>query len=104
MLTKSGSYIGIHDDHTVGRLEVWFHEHVSTTLDYITLHFTPLHYNYNYTTTLHYTPLHYITLHSTTLHYITQHCTTLPSTTLHYITLHYTQLHYNYTYNYAALH
>ena len=28
MLTKSSGYIGIHDDHTVGRLEVWFHEHV----------------------------------------------------------------------------
>ena len=71
-----------------------------TTLDYTTttttqLHnYTPLHYNYNYTTTLHYTPLH-----STTLDY-----TTLPSTTLHYITLHYTTLHYNYNYNCTPLH
>ena len=114
--------MGFHDDHTVGRLEVWFHEHVgciiilkiwlslqscleawvhehvdlmmkwcfslkwcleawvhqhvgfmirwwlffNCCLDgrfllmiiYITLHYTPPHYNYNYTTTFHYTPLH----------------------------------------------
>ena len=65
-----------------------------TTLHYATLptlHYTPQHYNYNYTTTLHYTPLH-----STTLNYTTLHYTALPSTTLHYITLHYTPLHYNY--------
>ena len=70
-----------------------------TTIDDITLHYTPLHYTtlHNTTTTttqlhsttLHYTKLHYTTLHSTTLHY-----TTLPSTTLDYITLHYTTLHY----------
>ena len=29
-----------------------------TTLQDITLHYTPQQYNYNYTTTLHYTPLH----------------------------------------------
>ena len=29
-----------------------------TPLHNITLHYTPQHYNYNYTTTLHYTPLH----------------------------------------------
>ena len=46
-----------------------------------TLHYTPLHYNYNYTTTLHYTKVHYTTLHSTTLHY----------TILHYTTLHHTE-------------
>ena len=51
-------------------LEVQMSLHFAfTTLDYITLHYTPLHYttyttlhsttlNYNYTTTLHYTPLH----------------------------------------------
>ena len=36
-----------------------------TTLHYATLptlHYTPQHYNYNYTTTLHYTPLNYTTL------------------------------------------
>ena len=73
-----------------------------TTIDDITLHYTPLHYTtlHNTTTTttqlhsttLHYTKLHYTTLHSTTLHY-----TTLPSTTLDYITLHYTTLHYTTT-------
>ena len=69
-----------------------------TTIDDITLHYTPLHYTTLHSTTLqlqqrNYTPLHsttpnYTTLHSTTLHY-----TTLPSTTLDYITLHYTTLH-----------
>ena len=89
-----------------------------TTLHYLPLHFTtftPLHYNYSYTTTLHYTPLHYTTLHYTTyttlhyatfhytsLHYTTLHSTTLPiqlqlhnyTTTLHYTPLHYTTWHY----------
>ena len=94
----------------------------------VALHYTytPLHYNYNYTTTLHYTPVHsttlnystphYITLHYaplhyttlyhitllhyTTPHYTTLHYTTLSSTTLHYLTLHYTPLrcnNHNYT-------
>ena len=74
------------------------------------LHYTPLHYNYNYTTTqlhsttlhytkLHYTILHYSTLHYTTLHYTPLHYTTLHSTTLHYIPLHYTNYNYNYNYN-----
>ena len=93
-------------------------------------HYTPIHYNYNYTTTLHYTTprytplhyitLHYITLHSTTLRYITLHdatfhytslhCTTLHFTTttttttqLHSTTLHYTKLHYI-TLHYIPLH
>ena len=36
----------------------------STTLQYITLHYTPQHYNYNYRTTqLHSTTLHYTPLH-----------------------------------------
>ena len=47
----------------------------------ITLHYTPQHYNYTYTTTLHYTPLHTTTLHPTTLHY------NYP-TTFHYTPLH----------------
>ena len=46
------------------------------SLHYITLHYTPQHYNHNYTTTqlhnytttLHYTPLHWITLRYTPLH------------------------------------
>ena len=46
----------------------------STTLQYITLHYTPQHYNYNRTTQLH----------STTLSY---------STLRRYATLHYTPLH-----------
>ena len=68
----------------------------------ITLHYTPLPYNYNYTTTLHYTKLHYTTLHYTTLqlHYTTLHYTTLPYLPLHFTTLHYTTLHYTYNYNY----
>ena len=65
------------------------------------LHYTPLHYNYNYNctyTTFHYTTLHYnynyTTLHSTTLHYTPLHYIQLHYTTLHYITLHYTTFHY----------
>ena len=82
-------------------------------ISYITRRYTPLRYNYNYTTTLHYTPLHstklhYTTLHYTTLHSTTLHYTTLPSATLHYITLHHTPLHYNYNYtttlHYTPLH
>ena len=71
-----------------------------TTLHYITLPSTTLHYNYkynynyNYTTPLHSTTLHYTKLHYTTVHYITLHSTTLHYTTLHYTTLHYTTLHY----------
>ena len=77
------------------------------TLRNTTLHYTPQHYNYNYTTTqlhsttpqlqlqLHnYTPLHSTTLNYTTLHYTTLHYTTLHHTTLHYTTFHYTSLHY----------
>ena len=48
----------------------------STILRYITLHYTPQRYNYNYTTRLHSTThikLHYTTLHYTTLHYTTLH-------------------------------
>ena len=42
----------------------------STTLQYITLHYTPQHYNYNYRTTqLHSTTHRYTKLHYTTLHY-----------------------------------
>ena len=78
-----------------------------TTIDGITLHYTPLHYTtlHNTTTTttqLHSTTLHYTKLHYTTLHYTTLHYTTLPSTTLDYITLHYTTLHYI-TLHYTAL-
>ena len=94
-----------------------------TTIDDITLHYTPLHYtpqhyNYNNATTLHYTPLHSTTLHYTKLHYTTLHYTKLHYTTLHYlplhltplhyITLHHTALYYNYncttTLHYTALH
>ena len=50
------------------------------------LHYTTLHYNYNYTTTLNYTTLHYISLHYIPLHSI--HYTTLHYTTLHWMTLH----------------
>ena len=87
-----------------------------TTIDDITLHYTPLHYTtlHNNTTTttqlhsttLHYPKLHYTTLHSTTLHYTTLHYLPLHLTTLHYITLHYTPLHYNYTttLHYTKLH
>ena len=63
-----------------------------TTIDDITLHYTPLHYTTLHSTTLqlqqrNYTPLHsptlnYTTLHYTPLHYITLHYATLPSTTL----------------------
>ena len=49
----------------------------STILPYITLHYTPQHYNYNYTTRLHSTTLHYIKFHYATLHYTTLHYTTL---------------------------
>ena len=83
-----------------------------TTIDGITLHYTPLHYTtlHNTTTTttqlhsttLHYTKLHYTTLHSTTLHYTTLHYLPLHLTTWHYITLHYTTLHYI-TLHYTAL-
>ena len=77
-------------------------------ISYITRRYTPLRYNYNYTTTLHYTPLHstklhYTTLHYTTLHSTTLHYTTLPSATLHYITLHYTTLQLQ-LHNYTPLH
>ena len=74
----------------------------STTLQYITLHYTPLHNTTTTTTELHnYTPLHsttlyiqYITIHYATLHY-TLHYTTLHYTihSTHYSTLHYTTLH-----------
>ena len=72
-----------------------------TTIDGITVHYTPLHYTtlHNTTTTqlhsttLRYTKLHYTTLHSTKLHYTTLHYLPLHLTTLHYITLHYTTLH-----------
>ena len=41
-----------------------------TTLQYITLHYTPQHYNYNYSTTqLHSTTHRYTKLHYATLHY-----------------------------------
>ena len=104
-----------------------------TTIDDITLHYTPLHYitlhntttttTQLHSTTLPYTKLHYTTLHSTTLHYTTLHYTTFHYTwhhlttlhyitihyiTLHYITLHYTALYYNYncttTLHYITLH
>ena len=84
-----------------------------TTIDDITLHYTPLHYTtlHNTTTTttqlhsttLHYTKLHYATLHYTTLHYTTFHYTTLHYTPLHSIPLHYTKLHYT-TLHYTTLH
>ena len=95
----------------------------STTLQYITLHCTPQHYNYNcrttqlHSTTLHYIQLQYATPHYTTLHYTTLHYTTLYTPlhyitlhytlyTLQYITLHYTPQHYNYNYRttYTPLH
>ena len=89
----------------------------STILHYITLHttlhYTPQHYNYNYTTRLDSTTLHYIKFHYTTLHYTTLHYTTLNYTTLHYTTLHYTTLHnttttttqlHSTTLNYTPLH
>ena len=77
-------------------------------LRFTTLHYTPQHYNYNYTITLHYTPLPYnynytTTLHYTKLHYTTLHYTTLHSTTLHYITLHYHTFHYT-SLHYITLH
>ena len=88
----------------------------STTLQYITLHYTPLHNTTTTTTELHnYTPLHSTTLYKlqyTTPHYTTLHYTTLHYTTLHYTTLytplHYTTLHYTYsphtTVHYTTLH
>ena len=72
------------------------------SLHYTTLHrhYTPQHYNHNYTTTqLHSTTLNYIPLHSTTLNYTPLHYTTFHYTSLHYIALRYTPLHYNYNYN-----
>ena len=72
------------------------------SLHIFTLHYTPLHcnynYNYTYTTTLHYTKLHcttlpYTTLHSTTLQLKLHYYTPLHSTTLNYTTLHYIALH-----------
>ena len=92
----------------------------STTLQYITLHYTPLHNTTTTTTELHnYTPLHsttlyklqYTTPHYTTLHYTTLHYTTLytPHTTVHYTTLHSTTLqlqlqNYTTTLHYTPLH
>ena len=73
----------------------------STTLQYITLHYTPLHNTTTTTTEIHnYTPLHSATLYK--LQYTTPHYTTLHSTTLHYITQHYTPLHYT-TLHYTTL-
>ena len=119
---------------TTGSDHFWRFRCGFASLHYITLHYTPQHYNYNYTTTqlhynynynytttqlhsttLHYSKLHYTTLHYTTLHYTTLHYTTQPSTTLHYITLHYTTLHnttttttttqlHSTTLNYTTLH
>ena len=62
-------------------------KHINLQRIYTSLHYTPLHYkyNYNYTTTLHYTTLNYTTLRYITLHY----------TPLRYITLHYTPQHYS---------
>ena len=66
--------------------------HYTTTLQYITLHYTPLHNTTTTTTELHnYTPLHSTTLYK--LQYTTPHYTTLHYTALHYTTL-YTPLHY----------
>ena len=63
----------------------------SMSLRFTTLHYTPQHYNHNYTTKqLH----NYIPLHSTTLNYTPLHSTTLNYTPLHYTTFHYTSLHY----------
>ena len=70
------------------------------SLHYITLHYTPQHYNYTLHS-LHSTTLNYTPLHSTTLNYTPLHYTTFHYTSLHYITLHYTPLHYNYNYNYT---
>ena len=69
-----------------------------TTPHYITLHYAPLHYTTSHSTTLHYTPLHYITLYYTIFHY-----TSLPYTTLHYTTTTTTQLHST-TLHYTKLH
>ena len=64
-----------------------------------TLHYIPLHYNYNYNYTTDYITLHY-RLHYTTLHYISlQYATYTTYTTLHFTTTttncNYTLLHYN---------
>ena len=70
---------------------------------FASLHYTPQHYNHNYTTTqLHSTTLNYTPLHSTTLNYTPLHYTTFHYTSLHYIALRYTPLHYNYYYNYIT--
>ena len=77
----------------------------------ITLHYTPQHYNYTYTTTLHYTPLHSTTHHYTTSHYTTLqlpdyiplHSTAQNYTTLQFMTLHYTPLHYITLHYYTTL-
>ena len=79
------------------------------SLHYTTLHlhYTPQHYNHNYTTTqLHSTTLNYTPLHSITLNYTPLHYTTFHYTSLHYIALRYTPLHYNYTttLHYTKLH
>ena len=87
----------------------------STTLQYITLHYTPLHNTTTTTTELHnYTPLHSTTLYKlqyTTPHYTPLHYTTLHYTihSTHYSTLHYTTLHNTTTtttelHNYTPLH
>ena len=60
-----------------------------TTIDGITLHYTPLHYTTLHSTTLQLQQRNYTPLHSTTPNY-----TTLHYTPLHYITLHYTTFHY----------
>ena len=91
---------------------------VQMSLRFTTLHYTPQHYNHNYTTTqLHSTTLHYTKLHSATLHYTKLHSTTLHYLPLHFTTLHCTTLHsttlqpqlqlqlHNYTpLNYTTLH
>ena len=58
-----------------------------TTIDDITLHYTPLHSTTLQLQQRNYTPLHYTKLHYTTLHYTTLHYTTLHHTTLHDIAL-----------------
>ena len=75
----------------------------STTPNYTTLHYTPLRYITLHYTTFHYTWLHYTTLHYTTLHYTTTPTAQLHSTTQHYTTLHYLPLHLT-TLHYITLH
>ena len=61
------------------------------------IHYSPLHYNYNYIynyIALRYTTLHSITLNYATLRYTTLHHTTLHYTTVHHSTRHHTTLHY----------